>query len=308
MDRFLAMRLFSRIVDLGSFSRAAEQLGIHRTAATQTIKQLEEYLGVRLLARTTRQVTPTADGTVYYERCMGILGDLEKTEAYFKQTTHDPEGRIRVDMSASMCRNVLLPALPEFMARYPRIRLEISVTDRLIDVMREGVDCVLRAGELRDIPLVARRLSVLQQVTCASADYVAKNGRPESMEEMSDHRAIDYFSGTGGKTVPFEFMVGDKLITRSLPANIALNNGDCYLAACSAGFGLIQVPYAFVADALISGNICEILPQYRPPALPLSILYLPGRHLSNKVRVFVDWLIELFEHPDGPRHLGPDLR
>lgn len=305
MDRLLAMRLFTRIVDLGNFSRAAEQLGIHRTAATQTIKHLEEHLGVRLLARTTRQVTPTADGMAYYERCIGILGDLDDTEAYFMQTTHDPEGRIRVDLSASMCRNVLLPALPEFMARYPHIRLEISVTDRPIDVIREGVDCVLRAGELRDIPLVARRLSVLQQITCASADYVARHGLPASLEELSRHHAVDYFSGTSGKTIPFEFMDGDKLIARNLPANIALNSGDCYLAACSAGFGLIQIPYAFVADALRSGSLCEILPQHRPPALPLSVLYLPGRHLSSKVRVFVDWLVELFARPDGPGRSAP---
>lgn len=305
MDRFQAMRLFTRIVELGSFSRAAEQLSLNRAAATQNIKQLEARLGVRLLARTTRQVTPTVDGAAYYERCVAILSDVEEAEAQFTQATRTPAGRVRLDLSAGMCRNVLLPALPEFTARYPQIRLEISVSDRPIDLLREGVDCVLRAGELRDIPLVARRLALLPQVTCASADYVARHGRPENPDAMTDHRAVDYFSAASGKAIPLEFLVDGQLVTRSLPANIALNSGDSYVAACVTGFGLIQVPYAFVAEGLANGTLCEILPAYRPPALPLSVLYPPNRQLSARVRVFIDWLVELFARPDGPGRALP---
>ena len=300
MDRFVAMRLFTRIVDLGSFSRAAEQLNLNRAAATQSIKQLEARLGVRLLARTTRQVTPTVDGAAYYERCVAILADLEDAEAQFTQAARAPQGRVRLDLSAGMCRNVLLPALPEFIARYPEIRLEISVSDRPIDLLREGVDCVLRAGELRDVPLVARRLAELPQVTCASAGYVARYGRPANLDEIASHRAVDYFSAASGKAIPLEFVVDGQLVTRSLPANVALNSGDSYVAACATGFGLIQVPYAFVADGLADGSFYEILPQHRPPVLPLSVLYPPNRQLSARVRVFIDWLIELFARPDGP--------
>ena len=305
MDRFVAMRLFTRLVELGSFSRAAEQLNLNRAAATQSIKQLEARLGVRLLARTTRQVTPTVDGAAYYERCIAILADVEEAETQFTQATRAPEGRVRIDLSAGMCRNVLLPALPDFTARYPQIRLEISVSDRPIDLLREGVDCVLRAGELRDIPLVARRLAVLTQITCASADYVARHGQPTNLDEIADHRAVDYFSAASGKAIPLEFLVDGQLVTRSLLASVALNSGDCYMAACAAGFGLIQVPYAFVATALADGSFREILAQHRPPVLPLSVLYPPNRQLSARVRVFIEWLSELFARPDGPGRAPP---
>lgn len=304
MDRFDAMRLFTRIVDLGSFSRAAEQLGFNRAAATQGIKQMEARLGVRLLSRTTRQVTPTADGAAFYERCQSLLADLEETEAQFTQATRDPEGPIRIDLSAAMCRNVLLPALPEFTERHPRIRLEISISDRPIDLLREGVDCVLRAGELRDIPLVARHLATLAQITCASAGYLARHGRPEHLEEIAGHRAVDYFSASG-KSIPLEFIAEGQLVTRTLPASVALNSGDSYVAACAAGFGLIQVPYAFVASALAKGDLLEILPQHRPPPLPLNVLYPPSRQRSARVRVFIDWLLELFSRPDGPGRSPP---
>ena len=178
IDHLRALRLFTRIVELGSFSRAAEQLGLNRAAATHSIQQLERHLGVRLLARTTRQVTPTVEGAAYYERCVAILADLDEADAQFTQAARVPEGRIRLDLSAAMFRNVLAPALPEFSARYPQIRLEVSVTDRPIDLVREGVDCVLRAGDLRDVPLVARRLAHLPQVTCASAEYLAATAPP----------------------------------------------------------------------------------------------------------------------------------
>ena len=298
MDRFQAMRLFTRIVELGSFSRAAEQLGLNRAAATQSIKQLESHLGVRLLARTTRQVTPTVDGNAYYQRCTAILADVDEAEAEFSQAARHPEGRVRVDLSAGMCRNVVLPALPDFCARYPQIRVEMSVSDRPIDLLREGVDCVLRAGELRDLPLVARRLALLDQATCASADYVARHGLPDSLDAVAGHRAVDYFSSASGKSIPLEFTVAGEVVTRRLPASVALNNGDSYVAACAAGLGLIQVPRCFVARPLASGEFHEVLPQHRPPPLLLHALYPPNRQLSARVRVFIDWLAELFEALD----------
>lgn len=292
MDRLHAMRLFTRIVELGNFSRAAEQLGLNRAVATQGIKQLEAHLGVRLLARTTRQVTPTVDGEAYYQRCVRILADLDEAEAEFSQAG-SPRGRIRVDVSSAMCRNVLLPALPDFAARHPLIRVEVSTSDRPIDLIREGVDCVLRVGELRDLPLVARRLGLLQQVTCASAAYLARFGPPLELADLETHRAVDYFAANG-KCVPLAFTVDGLVLTRRLAASIALNNGDAYIAACIEGLGLIQVPARYVARQLAEGTLREVLPAYRPPALPLNVLYPPDRPLSARVRVFIDWLEALF--------------
>ncbi|MFU2488885.1 LysR family transcriptional regulator [Thauera sp. WH-1] len=294
MDRIAAMRLFTRIVELGSFSRAAAQLGVARASATQIIKQLEARVGVRLLLRTTRQVTPTVDGSAYYQRCLEILSDLDELDAEFSQVGRHPQGSIRLDMSGSLCRLVLLPALPAFCARYPQIKLEIGVGDRQIDLVREGVDCVLRIGDLRDIPLVARELTRLEQVTCAASDYLARHGAPRSLAELEGHLTVDYVSATSGKQVPLAFDVGGRIERHVLPATVTVNNGDAYVAACKAGFGIIQLPRYHVSAELERGEFEEILTEHRPPPLPLNVLYPPNRQLSARVRVLIDWLGELF--------------
>lgn len=287
------MRLFTRIVELGNFTRAAEQLGMNRAVATQGIKELEAHLGVRLLARTTRQVTATVDGDAYYQHCVRILADLDEAEAEFSQVTGSPRGRVRVDVSAAMCRNVLLPALPDLAARFPLLRVEISTSDRQIDLIREGVDCVLRLGALRDVPMVARRLARLQQVTCASAAYLARHGTPQTLAELEAHHAVDYFSASG-KFIPLEFTADGQVLTRRLAGSVAVNNSDAYIAACLAGLGLIQVPARYVAGQLAQGRLVEVLPAHRPPALPLHVLYPPGRSLPARVRAFIEWLELLF--------------
>ena len=304
MDRLQAMRLFTRIVELGSFTRAAGQLGLPRASATQIIKQLEAHLGVRLLARTTRQVTTTVDGASYYERCVAILAEIDEAEAEFSQSARHPQGRIRIDLSGSLCRLVLIPALPAFCRDYPRIRLEISVGDRQIDLVREGVDCVLRIGELGDVSLVARRLALLDQVTCASADYLDRHGRPKDLDDLDTHSVVDYVSASTGKSIPLAFAIGGRVETRNPAATLSVNNGDAYVAACAAGFGIIQVPRYHVTKQLASGEFEEILRQYRPPALPPNALYPTKRQLSARVRVFIDWLAELFA--DQARNEGPE--
>jgi DNA-binding transcriptional LysR family regulator len=295
MDRLETMRLFARIVELGSFSRAAEQLGIARASATQSIKQLEARLGVRLLLRTTRQVTPTVDGDAYYQRCLVILSDVDELEAEFSHAGRHPQGRIRIDLSGSLCRLVLLPALPRFCATYPKIHLDITISDRHIDLVREGVDCVLRFGGLGDLPHVARRLAQLPQITCASADYLQRNGTPQSLAELAHHHAVDYVSGSGAKPVPLEFVIDGAIERLNLPATVSINSGEAYVAACEAGFGIIQVPHYHVARQLAEGSLREILPHCRPPTLPLNALYPPNRQLSARVRAFVDWLEDLFD-------------
>ena len=295
MDRFEAIRLFTRIVELGSFSRAAEQLGITRAGATQAIQQLEARLGVRLLARTTRQVTPTLDGSDYYQRCSAILADLDEAEAAFSQAGRSPRGRLRVDLPGSLCRLVLMPALPDFCRRYPEIRIEFSISDRQIDPLREGVDCVLRIGALDDdLPLVARRLALLPLVTCASRAYLERHGRPQSLAELQGHHAVDNLSATTGKAFAFEFMRADQVERLNLPASVAVNDGGGYVAACCAGLGLIQVPLFHVAHQLASGELEEILPAHRPPAMPLHLLYPPNRQATARLRAFIDWAGTLF--------------
>jgi len=294
VDHLVAMRLFVRIVELKSFSRAAEQLELPRGSATQIIKQLEARLGVKLLLRTTRQVRTTVDGELYYARCSAILAEIDEVEAAFSQAARQPEGRIRINMSSSLCRHVLIPALPGFCTRYPDIVLDISVQDKQIDLISEGVDCVLRIGELRDSALVARPLARLEQITCASPGYLARHGMPDSLAALSGHRVVDYISASSGRSIPLEFDVDGRIEYRSLSASLAVNNGDAYVAACEADFGIIQLPTYHVRSRLKAGVLVEILPQHRPPSLPLHVLYPQNRHLSQRVRVFVDWLAELF--------------
>ena len=300
MDRFDAMQLFVRIVELGSFTRAAEQLGLQRATATQAIKQLEARLGVRLLQRTTRQVSATAEGLAYQQRCLAILAEVADADNAFSQSARQLKGTVRVDLSASMWRHVLAPALPAFCERHPHIGFDLSVSDRQIDLVREGVDCVLRSGVLKDSALVARRLTLQEQVTCASATYLRRHGTPLSLDGvdgqggLEGHRAVNYVSASTGKAVPLEFEVGGEVQLRTLPGSIAVNNGDAYVAAGEAGFGLIQLPRHHVTRQMAAGVLVEVLQQHRPPALPLSVLYPHRRHVPMRVRVFMDWLAELF--------------
>lgn len=300
MDRLQAMRLFTRIVDLGSFSRAAEQLDLPRASATQIIKQLETHLGVRLLLRTTRQVSTTLDGAAYYQRCVAILADIDEAEASFSLAARHPQGKLKVDLPGSLARLRVIPALPDFYRTYPHITLEIGISDRYIDLVRDGVDCVLRAGELADSSLVARRLTLLPQITCASRDYLARHGTPQSLDELMAHQAVDYFSASSGKALPLEFVVAGQTQTLRLPAALAVNNADAYVAACEAGLGIVQVPLYHIAAQLAAGTLVELLPQQRPPALPLSVLYPQHRQLSPRLRVFVDWLAALFADTAPP--------
>jgi DNA-binding transcriptional LysR family regulator len=293
MDRFDAMRVFTRIVELGSFTRAADQLQLPRATVTHTIKQLEARLGTRLLQRTTRQVHVTLDGEAYYQRCVQLLADLEEAETAFSQTAR-PKGKLRVDMQATLACEVVIPALPAFSARYPDIELEIGAGDRPVDLIREGVDCVLRGGELRDSSMVARRVALLEQVTCASRAYLQQHGVPLTPDALHEHWAVNYFSAQSGKTFPFEFIVGSQVQTMMLKSRVSVSSADAYVACCAADYGLIQAPRYHVAEQLAQGTLQEVLADFRPAPMPISVLYPQQRQLSPRVRVFVDWLAELF--------------
>lgn len=294
MDRLQAMQVFVRIVELGSFSKAAEHLDISRASATTLVKQLENHLGARLLQRTTRQVRATLDGQSYYQHCLSILGDIEEAESVFSHSAVHPRGRLKIDLPASLARLLVIPALADFCTQYPDITLEIGIGDRMIDLVSEGVDCVVRIGELGDSTLVARSLPPLSQVTCASADYVARLGLPANLEQLDGHQCIDYLSATTSRLQALEFNCGEQIETRNLPARLAVRNGESYVAACEAGFGIVQVPRYHVATQLAAGSLIELLPQYRPPDLPMTALYPHHRHLTPRLRVFIDWLMVLF--------------
>ena len=295
MDRFNAMLVFTRIVELGGFARAADSLQLPRASVTVMIKQLEAHLGVQLLHRTTRQVSPTLDGAAYYQRCVILLADLEEAEGLFRSS--QPKGTLRVEMPAAVGRLVVLPALPEFTDRYPQIELEVGLNDRPVDLIREGVDCVIRGGLTMDDSLVARPLVQMDQVTCASPAYLLAHGVPQSLEDLGGHQVVEYFSSVSGKRYGLEFQVGDQVRLPYLPKRLAVNSAEGYLAACVAGYGLVQTPHYHVAQLLREGRLQEVLSDCLPPRLALTALYPQHRQLSPRVRVFVDWLVDLCARP-----------
>jgi len=291
MDRFDSMRVFVRIVELKSFTKAADDLQLPRATVTHTIQQLEKRLGVRLLHRTTRHVSATLDGDAYFHRCVQLLSDMEETESAFSQSSVRPKGKLRVDLQGTLGMHFVMPHIGRFFELYPEIELEIGMGDRLVDLVREGIDCVLRAGEPRDSSMVGRRVAQLSQVTCASAGYLALHGKPRTVEEFRAHRAVNYASATG-KVLPFEFIVDDQPRQFQLRASATVSHADAYVACCEAGLGFIQLPRYHVERQLAEGSLCEVLAKYRPAPMPVSVLYPHQRQLSPRVRVFVDWVAE----------------
>jgi len=291
VDRLDAMRVFVRIVELKSFTKAAGDLQLPRATVTHTIQQLEKRLGVRLLHRTTRQVSATLDGEAYFQRCVRLLADVEEAESAFSRSAATPKGKLRVDLQGTLGMHFLLPHIGEFFAKYPEVELEIGMGDRLVDLVREGVDCVLRAGEPRESSMVGRRVALLAQVTCASRAYLERHGSPRTLDEFRAHRAVNY-TGATGKILPFEFLVGDELRTMQLRGSATVSHADAYVTCCEAGLGFIQLPRYHVERQLADGSLCEVLGKHRPVPMPVSVLYPHHRQLSPRVRVFVDWVAD----------------
>jgi DNA-binding transcriptional LysR family regulator len=253
MDRLDAMRLFARIVERRSFSQAARDLQIPRPTVTHAIQQLEARLGARLLERTTRQVTPTRDGLVYYERCVRLLADADEAESLFR--TAAPRGPLRVDLQGTLARVFVLPALPDFLARYPDVRLRLSEGDRMVDLIREGVDCVLRAGELTDSSLIGRRVASFEQVTCASPAYLDAFGVPRTLDDLASHRMIGYLSSASGRPYPLEFRDGGETRLVAPETSITVTGAEIYTACTLAGLGLVQ---SSVKNSQASDRACVL--------------------------------------------------
>lgn len=286
MDQVKAMKVFVRIYERSSFTLAADDLNLPRATLTHTLNQFEAWLGTRLLERSTRRVRPTLDGEAYYQRCVQLLAELEEAELAFRSVA--PKGRLRVDLHGTLAKYFVVPALPEFMARYPDIELSISEADRFVDLIAEGVDCVLRAGTLGDSALIGRRVANLRQVTCASPAYLRKYGEPKRLSELSEHRAVNYVSRTTAKLFPFEFMVNGELQEVSIDGALSVFGAEIYSASAVAGLGIIQCPHYRMAELIEQGVMREILQETPPPLMPVSVLYPQNRHMSPRVRVFVD--------------------
>ncbi|WP_020647999.1 LysR family transcriptional regulator [Solimonas variicoloris] len=298
MDRIDAMRLYTRVVERRSFTLAAEDLGLPRSTATDAIKALEARLGVRLLQRTTRHVRPTLDGEAYYARCLQLLDEFEDAESAFHGKK--PGGLLRVDVHGTLARRFVLPGLPRFLAEYPELQLYLSEGDRLVDLVREGIDCVLRVGTPSEPEMVARRVATLAEVSCAAPGYLTRHGVPASPDALDGHRMVGFRSSASGQLLPLEFTVDGVVQTRLLPATVSVNGAESLVAAARLGLGLIQVPRYHVEDDLRRGTLVEVLPQHPPSPSPVSLLYPRNRHLSPRVRVFIDWVVRAFEaQPDS---------
>ncbi|MEG5996726.1 LysR family transcriptional regulator [Enterobacter ludwigii] len=293
MDKIHAMQLFVRVAELESFSRAAESLTLPKGSVSRQIQALENRLGTQLLHRTTRRVSLTQDGMVYYERAKDLLTNLDELDGMFQ---HDPStisGQLRVDMPVSVARNLVIPKLPAFLQQYPGIELELSSSDRLVDVIREGFDCVVRVGALKDSGLIARPLGKLSVINCASPDYVTRFGYPETLEDLGSHAVIHYAATLGTRPQGFEFYNGTSTQWVKTGGVLTVNSTETYQAACIAGLGIIQVPRVGVRDALRTRKLIEVLPQYRAEPMPVSLIYPHRRNLSRRVHLFMEWLTAL---------------
>ena len=294
MDRFQAMQVFTRVVEVNSFTRAADTLGLPRTTVTTTIQNLERHLGVRLLNRTTRRISLTPDGAAYYEHSKRILADVEETEACFHEASVRPQGRLRIDMPSSIGHQIVVPALCEFHTRYPDIELVLGMSDRRVDLVQEAVDCVIRGGELEDSTLVARRIGLFQFVTCAAPAYLEKHGVPHTLEDLKNHQALNYFASRSGRNYSWDFVVDGKVQEVDMPGRLSVNDWNAHLSLALKGCGMIQTARFVALPHMQSGELIEVLPQWKPQPLPVSLLYPQSRQLSPKVRVFSDWVAELF--------------
>jgi LysR family transcriptional regulator, regulator for bpeEF and oprC len=301
MDRLQAMEVFTRVVETNSFSKAAEMLELPRGSVSNLVQALEQHVGVRLLNRTTRQVSVTEDGALYYEKCVKILAEIADADSSLSNKRQNPSGTIRVDTSGTLARSLLLPALDEFYRLYPLIDVRLGLADRNIDLISDGVDCVIRMGALEESSFIGRRIGNAKIVTCASPAYLEEYGEPATPEDLGQHRAVNYVSQRTGRVFPFEYEMGGELAKIQMEGVLSVNDGSTYITAGVLGFGIIQPSRYMVSDLIAQGKLKEILTSYHCPPTPISIVYPHREHLSSRVRAFTDWVIEMAAR-------NPDLR
>lgn len=288
------LRTFIRVTELSSFTQAGEQLGLPRSTVSEQVQALEELLGTRLLQRTTRRVHATQDGLVFYERSKELLAQMDELQGLFRQDGAVLAGRLRVDLPTILARKVVMPRLGEFTARHPGIELEVSSTDRRVDLVREGFDCVLRIGGGLDASLVARRLGGFAQINLASPAYLREFGTPHSLDDLAGHRLVHYVPVLGMRPMGFEYEHDGQTRYQPMVGSVTVNNAEAYEGACLGGLGIIQAPRHGVLDYLAEGRLVEILSAYRPAPLDVHLLYA-HRRPPPRVRAFMQWLQERVE-------------
>jgi LysR family transcriptional regulator for bpeEF and oprC len=289
------MQAYVRVVEAGTFTKAADSLDLPKATVTRLIQTLESHLRTKLLNRTTRRVTVTPDGAAYYERAMRLLGDLEELEGSMNQARTTPRGRIRIDVPGIVGREMIIPHLPDFYAKYPDIQIDLGVSDRPVDLLGDNVDCVIRGGELTDQSLVARRIGEFHFVTCATPEYLRRHGTPTHPSQFGEapHRMVGYFSARTGKVVADTYRRGDEVVDVVGNHALAVNDADAYLRAGLAHLGLVQLACFIAGPLLKTGELVRVLEDWGSDPVPVYVVYPPNRHLSSKLRVFVDWVVEL---------------
>ena len=294
LDQLAAMRAFARVVESGSFTRAAQSLEMPKPTVSKLIQTLEAHLRTKLLSRTTRRVTVTPDGAAYYERAVRLLLDIDELDSSLALSQAKPRGKLRIDVSSGLARLVLIPALPDFFERYPDIQIDLGVSDRPADLVSENVDCVVRAGVLSDQSLIARKVADLEMITCAALSYVARHGEPRHPHDMeSGHRVISYFHSITGRLMPFDFSRNGETIEIRGTYAVAFNEASAYVDATVAGLGIGQLSRAMAQQHLDQGALQQILTDWTSDPLPLYVVYPPNRHLSSRLRIFVDWVAQV---------------
>lgn len=294
MDRIDLFRIFVRVVDVSSFTRAADTLGVPRSSVSAAVQELEARVGARLLHRTTRVVSATPDGVAFYERCQRLIADVEEAENIFRQSA-TPSGRLRIDVPGRIGRLIIAPALPAFLSTYPEINIDLGATDRAVNLVEESIDCVLRVGPLADSGLIARSMGDLQMINVASPIYLERHGLPQSPEDLPSHLAVNYASPSSGRIEAWEWVERDALRSLPMRGRVTVNSAEAYIACCLAGLGLIQIPAYDVKKHLESGELVEVMPSHRAEPMPMALLYPHRQYLSRRLQVFADWLEKLVE-------------
>ncbi|MBC7992534.1 MAG: LysR family transcriptional regulator [Rhizobacter sp.] len=295
MDRFDAMQAFARVVEAGSFTKAAETLHMSKTSVTQLVQQLEARLRVRLLNRTTRKVQVTADGAAYYERVVRLLAEMDDAETSLSSALESPRGRLRVDVPSPLARMILIPALPTFHAHYPDIQIDLGVSDRLVDLIGDNVDCVIRGGELTNQSLMARRVGDLQLRVCAAPSYLERAGTPVHPRELegAQHRTVGFLSPRTGKVLSYPLRREGESIEVQGRHVLTVDDGNAYLAAGLAGLGVLWLPDYMSKAYLARGELVALFEGWHLDPMPMYLAFPPNRHVSTKLRVFIDWVVQL---------------
>jgi DNA-binding transcriptional LysR family regulator len=289
------LRIFARVAELGSFTQAADQLGLAKGRVSTAVRQLEADVGARLLQRTTRRVRLTQDGEQFIERCKEVIADAEQLQGMFQPAAAGLRGRLRIDLSNAVARDLIIPRLPEFLAAHPLLEVGISTTDRRVDLVQEGFDCVLRIGRLADADLVARPLGVMKMRNLAAPSYLRAHGRPSTLADLAQHRIVHYAAKLSTQGAGWEYQEGGTTRIHPMRSVIVVNGTDAYQAACLAGLGMIQVPVHGTQHLVDAGRLVDVMPDYLAAPMPVSLLYPNRRQMAPRVQAILNWMTQVVQ-------------